>query len=254
MAGQIFKEKEIRDILRKASEIQTQKELYGDREGLTKEELVALAKEVGIDQDSLLQAINQKNIPVFENKFNWLKGTATVQDIQIFDGEISQENWDQVIREIRRTTGGIGETHVQGNTFDWMQRFKEIGTRHISLTSEHGKTKVQYVFKWTGLKFISAFFSGMFLFAFVFLSLDGSGISERLAILLSFLAGGAGSYLNRLYLKPQFERKKKTMQRVMEGLRKELSNSDSPSIIIEGSDVYDSKESSHKAAKLSSST
>jgi hypothetical protein len=249
MSGQVFNKKEISEILKKASEIQTQKDLYGDKEGLTKEELVALAKEVGIDQDSLLQAINQKNIPVFENKFNWFKGTDSVQEIQIFDGEVNQKNWDQIIREIRRTTGGIGETNIQGNTYEWMQRFKEIGTRHISLTTENGKTKVQYVFKWTGLKFMSGFFSAMFLFAFVFISLEGSGIAERLAMLFSFLAGGAGWYLNRLFLKPQFEKKKRTMHRVMEGLKTELANSvsTSHSIVIE-EDAY-SEESSSNTSK-----
>ena len=249
MSEQLFNKKEISEILKKASEIQTQKDLYGDKEGLNTEELVALAKEVGIDKASLLQAINQKNVPVFENKFNWLKGTDSVQEIQIFDGEVNQANWDQVIREIRRTTGGIGETNVQGNTFEWMQRFKEIGTRHISLTSENGKTKVQYVFKWSGLKFMSGFFSAMFLFAFVYVSLDGSGIAERLAMLFSFLAGGAGWYLNRLFLKPQFEKKKKTMHRVMDGLKAELSNyvSSSHAIVIE-EDAY-TKESSSNPSK-----
>ncbi len=246
MTGQVFNKKEISEILKKASEIQTQKDLYGDKEGLTKEELVALAKEVGIDQDSLLQAINQKNIPVFENKFNWLKGTDSVQEIQIFDGEVTQKNWDQIIREIRRSTGGIGETNVQGNTYEWMQRFKEIGTRHISLTSENGKTKVQYVFKWAGLKFMSGFFSAMFLFAFVYVSLDGSGLADRLAMLFSFIAGGVGWYLNRLFLKPQFEKKKKTMHRVLDGLKIELAKtvSTSPNIVIE-EDAYNEESSSN---------
>lgn len=254
MSKQIFNKKEISEILKKASEIQTQKELYGDKEGLNKEELVALAKEVGIDQDSLLQAITQKDIPTFDNKFNWLKGTDSVQEIQIFDGEVNQKNWDQVIREIRRTTGGIGETNIQGNTFEWMQRFKEIGTRHISLTSEHGKTKVQYVFKWTGLKFMSGFFSAMFLFAFVFVSLEGSGIAERLATLFAFLAGGAGWYLNRLFLKPQFERKKKTMHRVMDGLKNELAKTivSKPSIELEEDAYVDSAISNAHKSPLKS--
>ncbi len=254
MSNQVFSKQEISDILKKASEIQTQKDLYGDKEGLSKEELIALAKEVGIDQESLLQAINQKDIPVIENEFNWVKGTVSVQDIQVFDGEVNKDNWDQVIREIRRTTGGIGETNIQGNTFEWMQRFKEIGTRHISLTSEHGKTRVQYVYKWNGLKFMTGFFGAMFMFAFIFISLDGSGLSERLAALFSFLAGGFGWYLNRLFLKPQFERNKKTMKRVIDGLKKELSKSSSPSITIEDSDVYSTGKPSVQESKLSSNS
>ena len=254
MSEQVFNKKEISEILKKASEIQTQKDLYGDKEGLSKEELIALAKEVGIDQDSLLQAISQKDIPIIENEFSWLKGSASVQDIQLFDGEVNSKNWDQIIREIRRTTGGVGETNVHGNTFEWMQRFKDIGTRHISLTSEHGKTKVQYVYNWKGIKFISGFFSAMFLFAFVFVSLDGSLLPERLALLFAAFSGGAGWYLNRLFLKPQFEKKKKTMQRVMKGLRIELSKTAPGEISIETSDVYNAEENTPTTNKISSNS
>lgn len=139
MSGHLFSKKEISEILKKASEIQTQKDLYGDKEGLTENELIALANEVGIEKDSLLEAIQQNDVPEFENKFDWLKGTVTVQDVRLVDGKVNKENWDRIIREIRRTTGGIGETNIQGNTFEWMQRFKDIGTRHISLTTEHGR-------------------------------------------------------------------------------------------------------------------
>lgn len=251
MSGHLFSKKEISEILKKASEIQTQKDLYGDKEGLTENELIALANEVGIEKDSLLEAIQQNDVPEFENKFDWVKGTVTVQDVRLVDGEVNKENWDRIIREIRRTTGGIGETNIQGNTFEWMQRFKDIGTRHISLTTEHGKTKVQYVFKWTGLKFISGFFSFMAVFAIVFLSLEDYGIADRLVALISLGAGGLGSYLNRLYLKPQFERKKKTMHRVMEGIQKELMKSSSPAISIEESDVYESEKIISGRTKLS---
>lgn len=255
MAEQLFSKKEISDILKKASEIQTQKDLYGDKEGLTQKELVALAKEVGIDQDSLMQAINQKDIPAINNEFNWFKGTSSVQEIQIFDGEVTSENWDKLIREIRRTTGGVGETHIQGNSFEWMQRFKDVGTRHISLTPENGKTKVQYVYNWRGIKFMSGFFSAMFFFAFIYVGfLDNSALPERLSILFALLSGGAGWYLNRLFLKPQFERKKKTMHRVLDGLRKELSKSDTNSIIIEESDVYNTDEQSLDNSKISTAS
>jgi hypothetical protein len=43
MSKQLFNKKEISDILKKASEIQTQKDLYGDKDGLTKKGITWLS-------------------------------------------------------------------------------------------------------------------------------------------------------------------------------------------------------------------
>ncbi len=254
MPNQTFNRSEIQDILKKASAIQTQKELYGNKEGLTQQELVELAKEVGIDKDSLLQAIQQRGVPDFDNVFNWLKGTASVQDIQFMEGEVTDENWDSIIRKVRSSISGVGEASKQGNSFEWVQRFKDIGFRHISFTPENGRTKVQYVYKWTGLKFITGFFSFMFVFAITVLALDNSALPEAISILISIAVGGAGSFLNRLYLKPYFERKRKTMLRVMDEIRAELKTRSEPNITLEDPEVYqpDGSDSTNQKARINS--
>ncbi len=241
--SELYSKKEISSILSKASEIQQRKDLYGDRDGLTESELVELAAEVGIDRDSLLEALENVKLPNSKNEFNWFKGTAAVQDIQLMEGEVSKENWDRVIREIRRTTGGVGESSKQGDSFEWVQRFKEIGFRHISLTPEKGKTKIQYVYKWNGLKFMSGFFSFMFAFAIAVIAFENSTFPKALSLPISFAVGGIGSYLNRFFLKSYFERKKATMHRVMNGIRAELKKQSGSRIVIEDQDIYDSEQS-----------
>ncbi len=250
--NQIYSKKEISKILSRASEIQQRKDLYGDKDGLTESELLELAAEVGIDKDSLLEALENVKLPNAKNEFNWLKGTATVQDIQLMEGEVTNENWDQIIREIRRTTGGVGESAKQGNSFEWMQRFKEIGFRHISFTPEKGKTKVQYAYKWNGIKFMTGFFSFMFAFAIAVISLEGFTIPKALVLAISLAVGGVGSYFNRFLLKSYFERRKATMYRVMDGIRAELKKHSDSRIIIEDEGVYNSEQPSETTAtKLS---
>ncbi|RNC85581.1 MAG: hypothetical protein ED557_02070 [Balneola sp.] len=241
--SELYSKKEISKILSRASEIQQRKDLYGDKEGLTESELVELAAEVGIEKDSLLEALENVKLPNSKNEFNWFKGTAAVQDIQLIDGEITVQNWDQIIREVRRTTGGVGESSKQGDSFEWVQRFKEIGFRHISFTPTNGKTKVQYVYKWNGLKFMTGFFSFMFAFAIAVIAFENSTFSKTLSLPIAFAIGGIGSYLNRLYLKPYFEKKKATMHRVMDVIRTALKKQSSPEIVIEDQEVYNSEES-----------
>lgn len=233
MSGPLFNKKEISQILKKASEIQTQKDLYGDRDGLTQQELVSLAEEVGIDKDSLLEAIANRDVATIDNTFSWINGTSKVQDIVTVDGEISAENWDEVIREIRRVIGGIGADSNQRGTFEWEQRLKEIGYRHISLTPANGKTRVQYVYSWRGIKFITGFFSFMLLFAITSISFDGSGIAAAIALGISALVGTVGIFLNRLILKPYFEKQKKLMHSTLQAISKTLKSTGSSGIMFE---------------------
>ena len=220
-----FDKKEISKILKKASEIQTRKELYGNKEGLTKQELVQLATEVGIDEESLLEAIDAKELPDFDNSFNWLKGTSKVQAIEVIDGEISDQNWDDVIREIRKVTGGIGKDSNNRSSFEWEQRLKEIGYRHISLTPQNGKTRVQYIFNWPGIKFISTFFSFLMAFMITAVSFDGTDVPSAISLLISGFVGIGGIFVGRIFLKSYFERQKKQLHTVLTVIKKSLSSS-----------------------------
>lgn len=242
MSKQLFNKKEISDILKKASEIQTQKDLYGDKDELTKKELLGLAKEFGIDQDSLSKAIAQKDFPKLDNKFNWLKGTSAIHDIQLIEGEITNDNWEEVEREVRRSLHAIGESNKQGTSFEWQQHFKDIGFRHISFTPENGYTRVEYVHKWPGIKFISGFTCAMIFFAITFLSLEHSELSKGLSVLLSLFAGGIGSYINRFILNNYLRRKMQTMHRVMNTIKDKLERIHSPDITLEEVDTYNSDE------------
>ena len=212
--------------------------MYGDKEGLTKEELLGLAKEFGIDQDSLSKAIAQKDFPKLDNKFNWLKGTSAIHDIQLIEGEITNENWEKVEREVRRSLHAVGESNKQGTSFEWQQQFKDIGFRHISFTSESGYTRVEYVHKWPGIKFISGFASAMIIFAITYLSLEHSELSKSLSVLLALVSGGIGSYVNRFILNNYFKRKMQTMHRVMNTIKDKLEKIHSPDIVMEEVDTY----------------
>jgi hypothetical protein len=228
----LFTKNEISEILKKASEIQIQKDLYGDKEGLTREELELLAKEVGIDSDSLSKAIETKDSISFATSYNWINGTSKVQEVAIVEGEISEENWDEIIREIRKVIGGIGKDSIQRNTFEWEQRIKEIGYRHISLTPKNGQTTIQYVYSWKGISFISNMFGFMIPAMFAAGSLADTGWPLLAFISIGSLAGFAGIFATRLFLKPYFEKQKNLMDDLFVALRKKLKPS-SPRIHIE---------------------
>ena len=233
MSEPLFDKSEIRQILKKASEIQTQKDLYGDKDGLTRSELEVLAKEVGIDADSLNKAILTKDSQPISTTFNWLSGTSKVQEVAVVEGEVTEDNWDEIIREIRKVVGGIGKDSVQRNTFEWEQRLKEIGYRHISLTPKDGQTTIQYVYSWKGIRFMSNLFGFMIPSMFAAGSLADSGYPLIAYLLVGGLAGLAGVFATRLFLKPYFEKQKKLMKSTITAISKKVMTSTASSIAFE---------------------
>lgn len=245
-----YSKKEISKILKKASEIQTHKELYGDKDVLTKEELFQLATEVGIDKESLEEALHHKDIPELENTFQWLKGTSNIQSVEIFKGEMTDKLWDEMIQTMRTEVGGIGEVSKQGNIYEWTQRFDDIGFRQITFTPQKGSTKVQYSYRWTGLKFATGFFIFMFAFGISMVSLSNTTIPEAMFVPISLVLGGLGSLANRFYLKSYFERKKKTMFRVMSKLSETFNRQTQAQqeITLEDPEVYSSESNSENSS------
>lgn len=231
--SQLFSKKEISKILRKASEIQTQKELYGEKNGLSREELIHLAAEVGIEESSLLQALEQQYNEPFENTFNWVKGTTKIQSSELVNGEITDKKWNQIIQQIRRITGGVGKDDRKENSYEWSQRMNDIGYRHISFTQQQGKTHIQYVYKWSGIKYISAFVGFLASFVLTFLALEDAGIAKALAVSAAGLAGVAGSFLNRFFLKSFFERQKQIMEATIQSVSTIIKGTETNHIVIE---------------------
>lgn len=231
----IFSKEEISKILSKASKIQAQKELYGEEHGLTVEELEHIAKEAGIDRNSLYEAIQNSDIPEFDSPFNWITASSHIQNIQIVSGEISKDTWEEIVQEIRRITGGIGKLNVVGKSFEWEQRLKEIGYKHISLTPENGTTKMQFVSNWGGLKLISTILPFIAGVAITSVLLDGTNFSDIVYLLLPLLGGTVALTAGRFYLKSYFKKQKKLFTQIAHSIRKKLDPSITSTILIEDS-------------------
>tara|TARA_R110001599_G_scaffold69410_3_gene195294 strand:- start:39636 stop:40388 length:753 start_codon:yes stop_codon:yes gene_type:complete len=240
----IFSKSEIGKILSKASEIQKQRDLYDDKDGLSKSELIELARETGIDQLSLLEAMQTFDEPGLDNQYNWLNGTSKIQHVINIDGEITNELWDSVIKEIRKETGGIGKTAKIGSSFEWEQRKKDIGYKHISLTPVNGRTNIQIVNSWTGIKFISTFFSIMIGFMLTAVALDGSSIAD-FALIIAPLGAIIGLVPSRIFLKSYYKRQKKQVEGIITRISRKLKSS--PSITIENEDVYSNETTANKS-------
>ena len=228
-----YTKEEISDILSRASKIQTRKELYSEQQGLTEDDLIHIAEEVGIDKDSVIEAIQHPNVSELDSSFNWITGSSKIQDFKVVDGEITQESWEKIVQDIRRVTGGIGKLNTVGKSFEWEQRLKEVGYKHISLTPENGSTKIQLVSNWRGLTLISTFLSFLAGAAITGIFLDGTNFADYIYLLLPSLIGLGGIGLSRFYLKHYFEKQKRMFREIIQSVGKRVNPSSNPGITLE---------------------
>lgn len=238
-----FSKEQISKIIAKASKIQARKDLYGDEQGLTKEELIHIAKEVGIDSDSLFEAIYSSDLPELDSNFNWITASSKIQDVHIVKGEITQETWEEIVQEIRRVTGGIGKLNKVGKSFEWEQRLREVGYKHISLTPENGTTKIQLVSNWRGLKFTSSMLSFIAGATITGIFLDGTNFTDIVYFLLP-LGGGIGALgIGRFYLRHYFEKQKSIFRDILRSVSKTLNPAKEAEITI-GEQEFNQEQSS----------
>ena len=238
MSDNIYSKSEISKILKTASEIQTRKDLYGNKDGLDEHELIELAKEVGIDRESLLEALDKHNQPEFNTSYSWLKATSRVQQVEMVQGEINEENWEEVVQEIRRINGGIGKLIKNGSSFEWEQRMQEIGYKHLSFSPQNGKTKIQAVFSWSPLRLLTLFLSFFFGGLAVIVFLKGLGYPKELGVLFSPFGAVAGISVASLYLRSKFVTEKKKIGAIIRSVGKVLSGKQQPSIEIDSGLEY----------------
>lgn len=239
-----YTKKEISKILTKASEIQTAKDPYDDQEGLTEEELIHVAEEVGISREALIEALNKIDEPdLDEQTYSLIKGTSRIQDVSTVKGEITADQWEDLVLEIRKLTGGIGKINKTGRTYEWEQRKSEFGYKHFSFTPKDGQTKIQMVSSWGPFKMLAGFLS--FFFAFIVALVAVKELSSKeLALMIAPFVGLGGFAMSRFFLKSYYNKQKVQLTKLTNALSKKIRSfgSSSNAIKIEDRDIYQSQE------------
>lgn len=238
--SKIYSRKEISKILTKASEIQTSKNLYDDQEGLTEEDLIHVAEEVGISKEAMIEALNSMDEPdLDEQSYSLIKGTSRIQDVSVVKGEFSEEQWEDIVLEIRKITGGIGKINKTGKTYEWEQRESEIGYKHFSFTPKNGQTKIQMVSSWGPFKMLTGFLSFFLAFVIALVAIKETS-TKQMALLIAPFFGLSGFAMSRLFLKGYYQRQKAQLAKLSTLIsdKIKLFGTNSSSIEIEEREIY----------------
>ncbi len=119
MSSRRFTEREAAAIVRKAAETQAKTTESSSNEGVTELELRAAAKELGIHGpaiDAALQTVGGQE----ENNRPGVFGGHFRHEVEtVFEGTLSDETWEEILLEVRRTFGEVGTVERRGTTHEW---------------------------------------------------------------------------------------------------------------------------------------
>ncbi len=138
----LFSEKQISTILRRATEMQEASKTT-DPTGLTFEELQQIAVEAGIDAKYIAAAITeQEQEGDVDERFYWIGAPTSIERERVVAGEVADEQWEEMVAEIRSTFGLVGASGQVGRSREWTHDSKEQQAQ-VTVTSREGQTKIR---------------------------------------------------------------------------------------------------------------
>ena len=136
-----YSEEEVSAILRLAMDRGDHEEMR--RDGMSLEELVEVATEAGIEPSLIRSAAERLDtLEAPARGIDWLGVRSYTEIVRVVDGDVTAENWDEVVTELRSAfSGPSGEASKLGKSSEWhaSSLFTEL---HVSFTPEAGRTKM----------------------------------------------------------------------------------------------------------------
>ena len=140
-----YTEKEVRLILRQATEMQRAEPTALDPEGLTLAELEEIAAEAGIDPGLLRHAANELHTRRPATLGNRLAGAPMAAEIdRVIEGELPRERFEELIPTIQAATAGQGTASAVGRTLTWgSTKGSSLTERQVLVSVRDGQTLIR---------------------------------------------------------------------------------------------------------------
>ncbi len=228
--GYRFNRDEISNILKRAAELEHQDNEGEESDGLTLEELQQVSREVGIDPkyiDLAWDELRSENVNITPGLFG---GPFTYRTNATAGRPIEDDEWEDIVTEIRNIHGGIGKTGKLGKTFEWEQRKREVGYIQIAISPKDDHSRIRINANYRYYAMIVYMFAGVFGLMFTGILFDEVTLPYITKLIvapvfaLSIFAGV------RFYLSGWMNRKRKTYQKLISRFREMLGSADTEKV------------------------
>ena len=239
-----YSEDEVSTILRLAMDRGGHEEMR--RDGMSLDELVEVASEAGIEPNLIRSAAERLDtLEAPARGVDWLGVRPYTEIVRVVDGELSPDDWDEVVSELRSAfSGPTGKASQLGKTSEWYGG-SEFTATHMSFTPEGGRTKMKArLTSWAVPVFTylpAMLVGGMVLFLRIAPDLPSAlGISEGAAYAIAFAAWLGGLGLIRLAVGSWYRKKTSQMKDALDRAQAVVSRR--PEQQVQSSTVQDEEQ------------
>jgi len=144
-----YSEKEVADIIKRASELQQLESTAESTTGMSLTELEQVAREAGLDPSLVRRAATDLDTRVSDRKPSAFIGAPTNLALErTIDGEVPVDEYETLVLEIQRELGGVGQASTLGRSLVWTMQGvarRRVSTRtvQITVTPRNGRTTIR---------------------------------------------------------------------------------------------------------------
>ena len=169
--SRLYSEHEMGLLIQRATELQQAKDDALEH-GLTFEEIERIATELGLDSDSLRTAAMDLDEGFGNQKTNgFFGGPFEIELKRVVEGAMTEEEWGDIVQELRRIKGHSGKVSEIGKTKEWTHAIDAgLGFTRVSISprNEQSTILIQDRYKgWAILLYVAALFGGIALPGFI---------------------------------------------------------------------------------------
>lgn len=237
-----YTEKELRALIQRATELH-ENASDGAERNLSLEEIEHIAAELGLPREHLRRAaLELQNQPESSKTFSLFGAPFNVDETRVVDGELTEEDWEHIVLELRRFTGRTGRISEVGRAREWTHFVGEseegisFTRTHVTVRPRDGQTSIEIRKRFAGAAiaaYLATFFFSTFLTFITIEAMDGLGLSflANAAILGSVVLGALG--VVRGTLGAWSRRQKDKLKRLTNRLDQMLARSSAPTLLHE---------------------
>lgn len=225
----LYTEKEIGALFKRATEIQENAH-ESFSQGLSLQEIEDIAREIGIDPKYVRSAASELEHQMgTEQRSSFFGAPFMIEQKRAIRGEISDEEWEELVRQIRRVTGSAGRTTKVGQTRQWHRSVKDMSTTieetHLEVVSQNNRSTIEIRKHFQGGAYM-AYLLGLVISGTVAgIYLDGTGYTDLVntGVVLTSMSGGFAAA--RFAIMSWTERQRRKMHGLMNRIEDKLAGS-----------------------------
>ncbi|NNF04275.1 MAG: hypothetical protein HKN17_07395, partial [Rhodothermales bacterium] len=137
-----YDENDIGRILRRASALSTSDDSDAGL-GLTLDELHTIGRASGIEPSDIDRAVAELEAAPGRSSIRWWGGPLQHTKNLVVDGEMSDDDWEDLLVSIRDTFQDPGTVQIRGSTYEWTGGTSGQTKNSVSCSVRDGRTRVR---------------------------------------------------------------------------------------------------------------